>query len=57
MNKLQAFENAPVVSVACRTRVLHGKALGTRIAKNGNVILIVREADGKIRSAVVGKVS
>lgn len=56
MKGLQTFENAPVVSVACRTRILNGTALGTRTAKNGNVIMLVREADGKIRSAVLGKV-
>lgn len=53
--KLTEFKNAPTVSVACKTRVIHGSAIGTRACDNGNIVLLVREADGKIRSAVVGR--
>jgi len=53
VKNLTTFANPPVVSVACKTRVLNGTALGIRTCKNGNTVMIVRESDGKIRSAIV----
>lgn len=53
MKNLTVFANEPVVSVACKTRVIHGKAIGIRQCANGNTVLLVRQSDGKIRSAIV----